>query len=303
MFYTHILGTSAAAPTLSRNLSAQVVSYNERLYLIDCGEGTQLQLMRNRIRTNRLDAIFISHLHGDHVLGLPGLLSTLSLDGRTNPLHLYAPAEVSKVLKLIFSMTGAYLTYDLIFHPLEDFAVGEPIYTTKTLEVVTLPLIHRIFTRGFLFREINKAPKFDFYTAKALEIPSIYFGLLKQGNKVSLEDGRTIQPEQVLLMPDKPKAYAYCSDTQYNLDLLPYIAGADLLYHEATFTHDLADKAAATRHSTARQAATLALQAEVKKLLLGHFSARYRTLDAIEQEAQAVFANAECAVDGRIYQI
>lgn len=303
MYSVQVLGTSAAVPAMGRGVSAQVLSYNERCYLIDCGEGTQMQFVKHKVRASRLDAIFISHLHGDHILGLPGLLSTFSLDGRVNPLKIFAPAALKPFLKQVFQLTNSYLTYKIEFIATEDFAVGDIIFATDTLVVKTLPLIHRIFCRGFRFEEINKRPKFDFYKAKALEIPNTYFHLLKLGNSITLEDGRIILPEQVLDLPDAPKSYCYCSDTAYNPDLIPYIEGADLLYHEATFTQDLQQKAIDTRHSTALEAATIAKAANVKKLLLGHFSARYKDPSSLELEAKTIFPNTEAAIDGQVYEI
>jgi ribonuclease Z len=305
MFKVQILGTSAAVPALGRNVSAQVVTHNERCYLIDCGEGTQMQFVRYKVKAARLDAIFISHLHGDHILGLPGLLSTFSLDGRQQPLKIFAPAALEPLLKQIFRLTNSYLSYKIQFIAMEDFAVGETIFTNdnSTLCVKSLPLIHRIFCRGFHFEEMNKSPKFDFFKAKALEIPNSYFHLLKQGNAIILEDGREILPEQVMNAPDVPKSYSYCSDTVYNPELVPYIQGSDLLYHEATFLHDMESKAFDTKHTTAKQAAMIAQEAQVKKLLLGHFSARYKDLSELEKEAKEIFPHTETAIDGHEYEI
>jgi ribonuclease Z len=303
MFRVQVLGTGSAVPTFYRWLSAQVVTYNERHYLVDCGEGTQIQLMRCKIRLHRMDAIFISHLHGDHVLGLPGLLSSLSLDGRTNELKLFAPSALENVLKIILQQTNSYLSYPLTFVPLEDFAIGEIIFTTEHLTVRTIPLAHRIFCRGFHFCEVNKRPKFDFYTAKALEIPNVYFHLLKQGNSITLEDGRVIHPEQVLLAPDPVLSYSYCSDTSYHEPLLPYIQNSDLLYHEATFMENQRKRAVETAHSTAKDAANIALKANVKRLLLGHFSARYTDVFPLLQEAREIFPNATAAEDTKIYWV
>lgn len=303
MFRVQVLGTGSAIPTFYRWLSAQVVTYNERHYLVDCGEGTQIQLMRCKIRLHRMDAIFISHLHGDHVLGLPGLLSSLSLDGRTSELKLFAPAALENVLKMILQQTNSYLSYPLTFIALEDFAVGEIIFTTEHLTVRSLPLAHRIFCRGFHFSEVNKRPKFDFYTAKALEIPNVYFHLLKQGNSITLEDGREISPEQVLLPPDPSLSYSYCSDTAYQEQLIPYIQNSDLLYHEATFMESQRKRATETAHSTAKDAANIAEKANVRRLLLGHFSARYTDIFPLLQEAREIFPNTLAAEDTKIYWV
>ena len=303
MFQVQILGTSAAIPTISRRPSAQVVTYNDRHHLVDCGEGTQMQLLKYRVRIARLDAIFISHLHGDHILGLPGFLNTLSIYERTAPLKLFGPPGLQRILSEIFTQTQSYLNYEVEFVSTQDFEPGEVIYKKGTLEVSLLPLTHRIFCRGFLFKEVNKKQKFDFYKAKSLEIPNVYFSLLKQGNAVTLPDGRTIEPDQVLAPPDQALSYAYCSDTQYEEKLLPYINQANLLYHEATFMHDMLARAKETAHSTAQQAATIAAKAEVRQLILGHYSARYKKLDPLVAEARAVFPASELAEQGKIYHV
>jgi len=302
-FEVRIFGTGSAIPTNSRLPSSQVVSINDRHHLVDCGEGAQIQLIRNRVKFSRLDAIFISHMHGDHVLGVPGLLNSLSMYERTHPLKLFAPAGLKQVLEVIFDQTQSYLSYEIEFFPLEDFKPGSIIYQTDKYEVNLLPLEHRVFCRGFLFNEINKRPKFDFYKAKALGVPNNYFKLLKQGNTIHLEDGREIRPEMVLGEADKPLSYAYCSDTRFVEGLARYIRNSTLLYHEATFLHDLKGRADETFHSTAREAATLAKLAQVKHLLLGHFSARYRDLTPFIEEAKEVFARVDVAKEGQVINL
>lgn len=303
MFNVQVLGISAAVPAMGRGVSAQVVSFNDKNYLIDCGEATQIQLNKFRVKVMKIDAIFISHLHGDHVFGLPGLLSSMSMDGRSNPLYLFAPAALKDVLELILKQTNSYLSYKLEFIPIEDFPAGEPVFITDNLRVSTIPLLHRIFCRGYKFEEINKKPKFDFYKAKALEIPNQYFHLLKQGNPVTLENGNTIYPEQVLLPADIPRSYAYCSDTAYFPSMIPHIHGCSLLYHEATFGEEHRLRAKETFHSTAKEAAMIAKKAKVKQLILGHFSARYKDLTPLIEEAAAVFPAAEAAEEGKIYSL
>ena len=303
MFQIQILGTSSAIPTHYRKLSGQVVTINDRHHLVDCGEGTQMQLLRYKVKLARLDAIFISHMHGDHVLGLPGLLNSLTMYERNFPLHLIGPASLANMLDVIFSHTFSHLGYELIHIPLEDFQPGDVVYQKPSYEVELLPLEHRVFCRGFLFKETEKRPKFDFYKAKSLEIPNTYFNLLKQGNRVKLEDGREIDPEEVLLPPDPPHSYAYCSDTCYHEELLPYIDQVQFLYHEATFMENLLSRARSTHHSTAKQAATIAQSAKARHLLLGHFSARYKTLQPLLEEAQSIFPNTYLAREGDIYKL
>ncbi len=303
MFQVQTLGTSSALPIPGRGVSSQVISYNDKHYLIDCGEGTQTQMMRFKTKMHRIEAIFISHLHGDHILGLPGLLSSFSLEGREKPLKIHAPANVRSLLDTVFQLTMSYLSYPIEIIPLEDFYVGQTIFQTDSLAVKLLPLKHRIYCRGFLFYEINKKPKFDFYKAKELDIPNNYFHLLKLGNNITLDDGRYILAEQVLNPPDLPKSFAYCSDTAYYPELVPHIQGVNLLYHEATFAQSEQKRATETAHSTATEAATIAQHANVKQLLLGHFSARYKDLSVLLNEAKSVFPNTYLANDGEIYPV
>lgn len=303
MFKVKILGSSSATPAFSRNPSAQVVNYNDRFYLVDCGEGTQIQFQRYRIKLSRLDAIFISHLHGDHVLGIPGLLSTLSIFEREKPLPLFAPAGLLQIIETVFKFSDTYLKYELQFHPMEDYAPGDVIWQNERLRVRALPLTHRAFCRGFLFEEQNKRRKFDFFKAKRLEVPNAYFHLLKQENDITLPDGREVKADEVLLEADAPMRYAYCSDTRYEEQILPYIEKVNLLYHEATFMHDLRKRAWETQHSTTREAATIAQKAEAEKLIIGHFSARYRELEPLLAEAREIFPNTDLALEGLTFNL
>ncbi|RMG60651.1 MAG: ribonuclease Z [Bacteroidetes bacterium] len=303
VFEVTILGTSAAIPTHRRRPSAQVVTINDRHHLVDCGEGTQMQLLRHKVKYARLDAIFISHLHGDHVLGLPGLLNSLSLYERNFPLKLVGPAGLKKLLDFIFEQTHSYLNYELEFVATEDFSPGDVVYETPKYKVILLPLEHRIFCRGFQFLETNKRPKFDFYKAKALEIPNQYFSLLKQGNSITLDTGRVVTPDEVLIPADPPLSFAYCSDTRYSEVLVDYIRDTHLLYHETTFLENLKERAAETHHSTAREAAEIARLAKVHQLVIGHFSARYKDLTPLLDEARAVFPNTHLAREGYVYDL
>ena len=262
-----------------------------------------MQLLRNRVKFSRLDAIFITHLHGDHILGLPGLLTSLSLYERNVPLKLFAPSGLKEILNVVFDRTHSYLNYDLDFIPTEDFQAGDVIYQAKRFQVELLPLEHRIFCRGFRFVEINKRPKFDFYKAKALEIPNQYFNLLKQGNDIQLADGRIIQPSDVLSDADAPLSFAYCSDTSYSERLIEHIKDTRLLYHESTFLHNMKERAAATAHSTALEAARIALKAKVNQLIIGHFSARYKDLSPLLNEARSVFPNTDLAKEGLLLNV
>ncbi|MCL4105538.1 UNVERIFIED_CONTAM: hypothetical protein GTU68_057413 [Idotea baltica] len=303
MFSVRILGSSSATPAFQRFTSSQVVNYHDRYYLIDCGEGTQMQLQKYRIKYSRIDGIFISHLHGDHILGAPGLLASLSIFERKSPLPIYAPRGLKEILELIFHHSDTQLSYELQFHALEDFTVGDTIFSTDRLEVKTIPLQHRTFCNGFLFQEKNKRRKFNFYRAKELGIPKEYFHLIKQGNDVTLQDGTHIPVDEVLFPAEAPLSYAYCSDTRYNDAYIPYFKGATLLYHESTFMDALVARAETTDHSTAKEAGMAARRAEVQKLIIGHFSARYKDLTPLRDEAREEFPNTSLALEGRVFDL
>jgi len=303
MFSVRILGSSSATPAFQRFTSAQVVNYHDRYYLIDCGEGVQMQLQKYRIKYSRIDGIFISHLHGDHILGAPGLLSSLSIFERKNPLPIYAPRGLKEILELIFHHSDTQLSYELQFHALEDFEAGDVIFSTDRLEVKTIPLQHRTFCNGFLFQEKNKRRKFNFYRAKELGIPKEYFHLIKQGNDVTLKDGTHIPVDEVLFPAEEPLSYAYCSDTRYNDTYIPYFEKATLLYHESTFLDVMKARAETTDHSTAKEAGMAARRADVKKLIIGHFSARYKDLTPLKDEAREEFPNTSLALEGRVFDL
>ena len=303
MFSVTILGNSSATPAFSRFTSAQVVNYNDRYYLVDCGEGAQMQLQRYHIKYSRLDALFISHLHGDHMLGAPGLLSSLSIYERNKPMPVFAPRGLLEILEIVFRYSDTVLRYPLEFHALEDYEPGEVIFSTDRMEVITIPLHHRAFCRGFVFREKNKRRKFDFFKAKALEIPKEYFHLLKQERDVTLPDGRVILANDMLQDRDPPCSYAYCSDTMPNEEMMPFLQNVSLLYHEATFTHDMQQRAHETHHSTAREAGETAAKVNAGRLAIGHFSARYRELEPLLLEARAAFPRTDLALEGMVFDL
>ncbi|HHG85902.1 MAG TPA: ribonuclease Z [Bacteroidetes bacterium] len=303
MFTVRILGSSSATPAFSRYTSSQVLNYNDRYYLIDCGEGTQMQLQRFKIKYSRIDALFISHLHGDHILGAPGLLSSLSIFERNSPLPVYAPAGLKEILEIIFRYSDTVLKYPLEFHALEDFAPGEVIFETDRMAVRSIPLVHRTFCRGFLFSEKNKRRKFNFYKAKELGIPKEYFHLIKQEQDITLKDGTFIPADDVLFPREEPLSYAYCSDTTPNDEMFEFLDKVSLLYHESTFMSNLKARALETHHSTAKDAGQAALRANAQKLIIGHFSARYRDLEPLLIEAKAEFENTELAVEGRVFDL
>lgn len=301
-FDVTILGCGSAMPTTLHNPSAQLVNMNEKLFMIDCGEGTQLQMRKFRTRMSKLHSIFISHLHGDHVFGLPGLISTLNLLGRTGDLNIYAHKEIEVLLKPILEYFCAHLAFNVHLHPLNTNGL-QPIFESKSMRVFSFPLKHRIPTCGFLFEE-KEAPRhikremIDFYKIPIREIQYI-----KTGNDFTTENG-TLVPNNLLTYPAAPpRRYAYCSDTAFFPDIIPYIKGVDVLYHEATFAETESARAHDTYHSTARQAALIAQKAEVKKLIIGHYSSRYTESESLLKEAQAVFPDTELAFEGKMVEI
>lgn len=296
-FELTILGSSSATPTYNRHPTAQVLNVRERFFLIDCGEGTQTQLVKYKIKYNRIGHVFISHLHGDHYLGLMGLLSTMHLQGRTAELHLFGQQELIDVIELQLRLSQTILRYNLIFHPVKNYS-GLIIHEDEDLIVRTIILQHRIPCTGFLFIEKPKPRKLLINKMKQFNIPFKYFNGIKNGNDFEDDFGNVIKNAELTVSPGKPRSYAFCSDTLYDEQLADEVTGIDLLYHESTFMHDLLDRAKATFHSTAIEAATIASKAGVKKLIIGHFSARYKDLSPMLMEARSVFANTELALEG-----
>ncbi len=299
-FRVTILGNGSAVPTAWQNPTAQLLQYNGRRFLIDCGEGTQMQMIRYNISYRNLDRIFISHLHGDHYFGLIGLISTLHLYGRRKPLHVYGPAALEKVLHLQLEVSDTQLRFPLPFHALPEEGV---IYEDKTLTVSCFPLDHRIPTRGFLFREKPRERNLRKAFVKKYHPGVEQMHRIKQGDDFVLPDGMVLPNPDITLDPPAPRSYAYCSDTAYNPKLTDYVRGVDLLYHEATFDDAMAGMAAKKFHSTARQAAQIAADAGVKKLLLGHFSARFTTVGHLLEEAREVFPATVLSRQGEVYTI
>ncbi len=297
-----ILGTSSALPTSERSPSAHVLNVHERLYLIDCGEGTQMQMRRYRLRFAKINHVFISHLHGDHVFGLYGLLSTFNLMGRTTPLNLFAPASFDEILKRHLGDFDIRLGFEILFHPLKKSS-PEIILSDKRIIVTAFPLKHRVTSFGFLFREKEQDRKIlkeaiEKYRVSTPRIPAI-----KKGADLVLDNGTVINNEELTIPGPEPLSYAYCSDTKYFSKLASYVKNTDLLYHEATFAGDLKDFANTTGHSTGADAALTARNANAGKLLIGHFSARYRDVSPILSEAREVFPDTEAAIDGNTYEV
>lgn len=301
-FDVTILGSSSATPIFNRNPTSQLVNFNEKLFLIDCGEGTQQQMLRFGIKAPKIDHIFISHLHGDHYLGLVGLLSSLHLNGRTKPMHLYASPALQEIIEIQFKYSQTNIRYPIVFHATHD-KHSEVIYEDSELTVETIILSHRIPCTGFKFLEKRRLPKINREKIDRYQIPVDYIPLIKKGYSYTDKNGRVYLSEELTTPADEPRSYAYCSDTICNWEYLPKIEDVDLLYHEATFLHDMLDRAEETFHTTALQAAQVALKARAKKLLIGHFSARYRELYPLKDEARTIFPNTELAIEGQTFEV
>jgi ribonuclease Z len=299
-FEVTILGSSSATPVYNRNPSAQLLNCNEKYYLIDCGEGTQQQLAKFNLKAARIDYIFISHLHGDHYFGLIGLLSSLHLNGRIKPIQIFGPKPLLEILEIQFKYSDTVLRYPIEFFPIEtDQSIQ--IFENSDLTVKTIILNHRIPTTGFIFQQKKRQRKL--IKDKAEEVPMAYYTALKKGIDVELPNGDILRSEDYTIPADAPRCYAYCSDTLFDERYFATIKDCDTLYHEATFTHDLLDRANETHHTTALQAGEVAKITGAKKLLIGHFSSRYKTLQMLLEEAQSVFENTELAVEGRTFQL
>jgi len=292
-----ILGCNSAIPTSYRNPSAQVISVSGRIFLIDCGEGTQFQLRKMHVNFMRINHIFISHLHGDHMFGLVGLISTMSLLGRSTKLTIFAHEQMESILRPQLDFFCDNLSFEVEIRPLQ-YERTEVILNIKGVQVTSVPLKHRLPTCGFIFREQPKEPNviknaIYKYGLSIADIVSI-----KNGKPFYDEMGNEVSRKELVIEPPQPKSYAYISDTSYCPDIIPYIKGVSLLYHEATFGEDNAHLEKKTLHSTAKQAAMIAQQAEVGKLLIGHFSSRYKETDELEAEAQEIFPMTMAVWDG-----
>lgn len=295
-----ILGCYSATPRAMTNTTAQVLEINNHMFLIDCGEGTQVHLRRHKIKFNRIKHIFISHLHGDHFFGLVGLISTFRLLTREADLHIYGPKGIKEVVTLQMKLADSWTNYNLYFHELTS-KESELIYEDEKVEVYTIPLEHRIYTNGYLFKEKEHERKLDIDAVEEANVNMAYYRKLKQGFDVENEDGILIDNKLVTKPGPKPKSYAFCSDTVYKEDIVPIIKDVDVLYHESTFLEEHAHLAPRTKHSTAKEAATIAQKANAGKLLLGHYSTRYGTLEPFKKEAQEVFENTDLCEDGKTF--
>ena len=292
-----ILGCGSATPTLVRNPTSQVINIMERYMMVDCAEGTQLQLRKYKVAFQKIDHIFISHLHGDHYLGLVGLISSFHLFGRNKTLHIYGPVELERIIFDQLKASKTFLCYQIKFHPLVNDS-SELIFEDGVLEVHTIPLKHRIYCNGFLFKEKKKERRLSKELITKYNIRVEMMPKLKKGEDPIGEGWDDLKNKDLTLPAQRSRSYAFCSDTSYSESIVPLIQNVDVLYHESTFLDDMKDRAKSTFHSTAKQAALIAIKANVNELLLGHYSARYSSITEFEKEAKEVFANVKAVKDG-----
>jgi len=297
-----MLGTASAMPVSGRNQSAQALSVSGRLFLVDCGEGVQAQFLKFKVPMMRLDTVFISHIHGDHVFGIFGLLSTLGMMGRQAPLNIFAPVSFGPILKFFLSYYGDGVTFDIRFTPLKMKA-PETILETKSIEVQAFPLNHGIETFGFLFREKEPQMNVRKEAIPAWGLTLTEIGTLKRGEDVVREDGTVIRNAEAAYKPFEPRSYAYVSDTAPFPEEARWLQGVTVLYHEATYLNALADQGALRHHSTTLQAASLAAACGAGKLLIGHYSSRNLNPKDYEAECRAVFPETYAASDGDVFEI
>jgi ribonuclease Z len=297
-----VLGCYAATPRTLSNPTSQVLEIKNKLFLIDCAEGTQVQLRKSKLKFSRINHIFISHLHGDHFYGLIGLISTFMLLNRESDLTVYGPKGIKEIILLQLRASGSFTGYNLYFHELES-KQSEIIFEDEQVVVKTIPLSHRVYTNGFLFQEKNKERKLNIERIEAYQIDKLYFNKIKYGGDITLDDGRVIPNAELSFDPQTAKSYAFCSDTQYDESIIPIIQNSDLLYHESTFLESESHLSEKTMHSTAKQAATIAQKANVKQLLLGHYSTRYGNIELFREEAMTIFPNVALADDGKEFEI
>jgi len=296
-----ILGCYAATPRTFTNPTSQVLEIRNRLFLIDCGEGTQVQLRKNKVKFSKINHIFISHLHGDHFYGLIGLISTFMLLGRTADLHVYGPKGIKEIILLQLKLSNSWTSYNLYFYELAS-SESEVIFEDEKVIVKTIPLKHRVYTNGFLFQEKIGDRKLDMDAVLNHNIETCYYQKIKNGKDIEMEDGTIIPNDKLTFDPIPPKSYAFCSDTVYDESIIPIIKNTDILYHESTFLETEAHLSEKTMHTTAKQAATIALKANVRQLVMGHYSTRYASIELFKEEAETIFPNVLLSDDGKTFE-
>ena len=298
-----ILGCHSATPRLNAFPTSQYLEINNRQFLIDCGEGTQSQMRKYKIGFSKINHIFISHLHGDHFYGLMGLISTFGILNREKPLHIFGPKGIKEIVVLQLKLSKSYKMYEIIFHELSS-KESEVIFEDEKVTIRTIPLDHRVYTNGFLFTEKPKPKRLHIEKIRQYdEIEKCDYNNLKLGKNFKLSSGEIIPNDELTLAPESPKSFAFCSDTSYKPDIIPIIKDVDVLYHEATFLKDREDLCEKTKHSTAEQAAFIASKANAGKLIIGHYSSRYKDILEFKKEAEKVFSKVELAEAGKKYSI
>ncbi|MBA3286311.1 MAG: ribonuclease Z [Nitrosopumilus sp.] len=300
-FELKILGSNSATPVFDRHQTSQLLLIENEVFLIDCGEATQHQLLKYKFKSNKINYIFISHLHGDHYLGLPGLISTMHLNGRIKDLYIFGPPGLNEILAIQFKYSQTFISFKIIFHELDSTKVYQ-ILDLENLTVDTIPLYHRISCCGFLFKEKPKKRRIN-KDALPLNTALLDIIALKNGEDIYKNGELVLKSEDLTFPPRKSRSYAYCSDTRYSEKIIPQIEHVDLLYHESTFLDDMKDRAIQTFHTTAKEAAIIAKKAQVGKLILGHFSARYKELDPLLEEAKNIFENSFLAIEGTSFHL
>jgi len=293
-----ILGCYSATPRTFNHPTSQVLNIANHLFLIDCGEGTQVELRRHRVKFSRIKHVFISHLHGDHFFGLIGLISTFSLLGRETDLHIYGPKGIKEIITLQLKLSKAWTSYGLYFHELTSKS-PQVIFEDDKVSVETIPLDHRVYTNGFLFKEKEGDRKLLMNEVLNYDIDKAYYRSIKKGKDVTLDDGTVVENKLLTGPPSPTKSYAFCSDTAYLPSIIEQIKKVTALYHESTFLESHVHLCKSTKHSTAKQAAQIASQAEAKQLILGHYSTRYDNINLFKEEAQTCFENVVLAEDGK----
>ncbi len=301
-FFVTILGSASALPTKNRFTTAQVLNVQERFFLIDCGEGTQIQLRKAKVKFLKINHIFISHMHGDHMFGLPGLISTFSLLGRKTPLHIHAHKDMRRVMGNYLGYFEKNLQFEIVYHDL-DYTEPKVIFEDAKVEVLSLPLKHRIPSCGFIVKEKPLPPHLNMDMIETYSIPGPQRGLIKAGRDYVLPSGEVIPNSKLVVPAREPKKYVYCSDTAYSEKYLDYVRGADLLYHETTFLHEDIKMAKKTGHSTTLQAAKFAKLTAVKHLAIGHYSSRYKDNRLFVEETKSVFKAVSEAKEMKVYEV
>lgn len=300
MLSVTILGNNSAVPAFNRHPTSQVVSQDGTNYLVDCGEGTQIQMIKYKIRRGKISHIFISHLHGDHYFGLVGLLNTFGLLSHKQELHVFGPNPLQQIIEMQMKVAETILPYPLHFHSLTKHEV---LVDNEDIRITAFPTTHRIECYGFLFEEKEGKRKLLIDKVRKLNIPLSFYSSLQRGLDYITPRGQVVRNDDVTTAPQRGKKYAFCADTKYDEAIIPYIYGSDMIYHEATYLDNMREKAFERFHCTTKQAAEIAKKAMAKKLLIGHFSSKYSTLEHFEMEAREVFPNTELAIEGATYEI